>query len=136
MELINLTHWDEYYRCSKIAPTIILDVQRDCVIMEDEIFGPLLPILTVKLNYLLPHFRMTIQLIIYISSLLLMKVNKIEECFSLICGKEKPLAAYLFTNDTRLKKEFVRNVSAGGIIINDTILHVSTLDFLFNFEIN
>ncbi|KAL8459474.1 hypothetical protein ACS0TY_036821 [Phlomoides rotata] len=80
----------------KIAPTIMLDVQKDSVIMDDEIFGPLLPILT---------------------------VNKIEECFSLITSKEKPLAAYLFTNDKKLKKEFVRSVSAGGIIINDTILH-------------
>ncbi|KAL6522177.1 hypothetical protein OROMI_032054 [Orobanche minor] len=56
----------------KIAPTILLDVPEDSLIMNEEIFGPLLPIIT---------------------------VNKIEECFRVINVKEKPLAAYVFTND-------------------------------------
>ena len=55
----------------------------------------------------------------------MMKVDKIEECFGVINGKEKPLAAYLFTNDKKLEEKFVANISAGGMIINDTILHVS-----------
>ncbi|KAL1557171.1 aldehyde dehydrogenase (NAD(+)) [Salvia divinorum] len=80
----------------KIAPTLILDVSRDSVVMDEEIFDPILPILT---------------------------VDKIEESFGVINGKEKPLAAYLFTNDKKLEEKFVRNISAGGIIINDTILH-------------
>ncbi|GFP84314.1 aldehyde dehydrogenase [Phtheirospermum japonicum] len=79
----------------KIAPTVLLDVPEDSVIMNEEIFGPLLPIIT---------------------------VNKIEDCIRLINSKEKPLAAYLFTNDKRLKEEFIRNVSAGGMTINDTVL--------------
>ncbi|KAG6408325.1 hypothetical protein SASPL_131330 [Salvia splendens] len=80
----------------KIAPTIILDVSRDSVMMDEEIFGPILPIIT---------------------------VDKIEECFGVINGKEKPLAAYLFTNNKKLEAKFVTNISAGGMIINDTILH-------------
>lgn len=54
-----------------------------------------------------------------------MKVNKIEDGIGLIKSKEKPLAAYIFTNDKRLKEEFIRSVSAGGMAINETTLHVS-----------
>jgi aldehyde dehydrogenase (NAD+) len=36
----------------------------------------------------------------------------------------KPLAAYLFTNDSRLKQQFERNISSGGMIFNDTAIHV------------
>lgn len=36
----------------------------------------------------------------------------------------KPLAAYLFTNDKKLENKFIKNVSAGGILINDVALHV------------
>ncbi|XP_011074837.1 aldehyde dehydrogenase [Sesamum indicum] len=80
----------------KIAPTIILDVPDDSLIMNEEIFGPLLPIVT---------------------------VNKIKESFDVINAKGKPLAAYLFTNDQKLKAEFIGSVSAGGITINDVALH-------------
>ncbi|KAL0369269.1 UNVERIFIED_CONTAM: Aldehyde dehydrogenase [Sesamum calycinum] len=80
----------------KIAPTIILDVPDDSLIMNEEIFGPLLPIVT---------------------------VNKITESFGVINAKGRPLAAYLFTNDKKLKAEFIGSVSAGGITINDVALH-------------
>ncbi|XP_075100613.1 aldehyde dehydrogenase-like [Nicotiana tabacum] len=83
----------------KIAPTILLDVPEDSLIMKEEIFGPLLPILT---------------------------VNKVEESIQFINAREKPLAAYLFTGDKKLEEEFVRNISAGGLLINDTTLHIAT----------
>ncbi|XAR73114.1 Aldehyde dehydrogenase (NAD(+)) [Bertholletia excelsa] len=88
----------------KIAPTIFLDVPEDSLIMEEEIFGPLLPILTVK---------------------------NLEDAFAVINSRAKPLTAYLFTNNKELKKDFVNKISSGGIVINDTILHVtvSTLPF-------
>ncbi|KAL6208300.1 hypothetical protein ACLB2K_019251 [Fragaria x ananassa] len=88
----------------RIAPTILLDVPQDSLIMQEEIFGPLLPIIT---------------------------VDKIEDSFELITSGTKPLAAYLFTNNQKLKDYFVRNVSAGGLLINDTTLHltVPTLPF-------
>lgn len=88
----------------KIAPTILLDVPEDSLIMKDEIFGPLLPILTVQ---------------------------NLEDSFAVINSRSKPLAAYCFTKNEKLKKEFVRNVSAGGLLINDTTLHTAldTLPF-------
>ncbi|KAK4762501.1 hypothetical protein SAY86_008269 [Trapa natans] len=82
----------------KIAPTVLLDVPEDSQIMQEEIFGPLLPILTVE---------------------------TLEESFELINSRQKPLAAYLFTNDEQMKKKFVQNVSAGGMAINDAIIHVT-----------
>ncbi|XP_047341226.1 aldehyde dehydrogenase family 3 member H1-like [Impatiens glandulifera] len=85
----------------KMAPTIILlDVtdQKEALVMKEEIFGPLLPII---------------------------QVESIEKGFEMMKFKEKPLAAYLFTNDNKLKDEFVEKVSAGGLLINDVALHVA-----------
>lgn len=55
------------------------------------------------------------------------KVDKIQDSFDVINSKTKPLAAYLFSKDSKLEKLFVENVSAGGMCVNDTILHVSFL---------
>ncbi|XVE95508.1 hypothetical protein REPUB_Repub02eG0103500 [Reevesia pubescens] len=81
----------------KIAPTILLDVPQDSLIMNDEIFGPLLPIIL---------------------------VDKVEDSFDVINSSgTKPLAAYLFTNNKKLKEKFVATVSAGGLVVNDTNIH-------------
>lgn len=53
------------------------------------------------------------------------KVDKIEDSISEINARAKPLAAYVFTNNKMLKEEFIKNVSAGGLVVNDTTLHVS-----------
>ncbi|KAI4337834.1 hypothetical protein L6164_016203 [Bauhinia variegata] len=88
----------------RIAPTLLLDVPRNSMIMNEEIFGPLLPIIT---------------------------VDKLEESFDVINSGTKPLAAYLFTNNKKLKEQFVKTISAGGLVVNDTTLHlaVHTLPF-------
>ncbi|KAA8547044.1 hypothetical protein F0562_003472 [Nyssa sinensis] len=88
----------------KIAPAILLDIPEDSQIMEEEIFGPLLPIITVE---------------------------NLKDSFAVINSRPKPLAAYFFTDNEKLKKDFVENISAGGIVFNDTIVHVtvSTLPF-------
>lgn len=88
----------------RIAPTLLLDVPVDSLIMKDEIFGPMLPIIT---------------------------VDTIEESFGIINSGTKPLAAYLFTNNAKLKEQFVMTISAGGLVINDTTIHlaVPTLPF-------
>ncbi|KAB5521553.1 hypothetical protein DKX38_025872 [Salix brachista] len=83
----------------KIAPTIFLDVPGDSQLMQEEIFGPLLPIITVE---------------------------NVKDSIDLINSKPKPLAAYLFTNNDKLRNYFVQSVSSGGMAINDTVLH---LDF-------
>ncbi|PKI57527.1 aldehyde dehydrogenase family 3 member H1-like [Punica granatum] len=88
----------------RIAPTLLLDVPRDALIMQEEIFGPLLPILT---------------------------VDKIEDSFDVINSGMKPLAAYLFTNNKKLREEFVMSVSAGGLVVNDTTVHLAILSLPF-----
>lgn len=85
----------------RIAPTILLNVPYDTALLNEEIFGPLLPIVTVE---------------------------KIEDSFDVINStpeRAKPLAAYLFTNNDQLKKDYVRNVSSGGMLVNDTVLHLT-----------
>lgn len=88
----------------RIAPTVLLDVPEDSLIMNEEIFGPLLPIIT---------------------------VDKIQDSFDVINSKTKPLAAYLFSKDKKLEKLFVENVSAGGMCVNDTILHLANHNLPF-----
>ncbi|WOL11841.1 aldehyde dehydrogenase family 3 member H1-like [Canna indica] len=110
----------------KIAPTLLLDVPHDSLMMKEEIFGPLLPILTVSLLEIRMHHLLTF-LVSNKSSItcFFLQFDKVEECFDFIYSKDKPLAAYLFTKDKKLKEKFVRTVSAGGMLINDTILHLA-----------
>lgn len=58
------------------------------------------------------------------------KVDKVEDSFKILKSKEKPLAAYLFTNNKKLKEEFISNVSAGALVINDTTMHVNFISEL------
>ncbi|KAG5601246.1 hypothetical protein H5410_032616 [Solanum commersonii] len=111
----------------KISPTILLDVPEDSLIMKEEIFGPLLPIITsvdstICLGEILGSSK---------SCFSFVKVNKVEDSIQFINAREKPLAAYLFTRNKKLEEEFVMNISAGGLLINDTTLQValSTLPF-------
>jgi aldehyde dehydrogenase (NAD+) len=55
------------------------------------------------------------------------QVSKIEDSFDMINSGTKPLAAYLFTNNKKLKEQFVMSVSAGGVVINDIAMHVIIL---------
>ncbi|CAO2145836.1 unnamed protein product [Urochloa humidicola] len=82
----------------KIAPTILLDVPQDTALMTGEIFGPYLPIVTVE---------------------------KIEDSIDVVNAKTKPLAAYLFTKNKKLQQDFVANVPAGGMLVNDVALHLA-----------
>ncbi|NWU97831.1 AL3A2 dehydrogenase, partial [Upupa epops] len=87
-----------------IAPTILTDVSPDSKVMEEEIFGPVLPILTVK---------------------------NVDEAIEFINRGEKPLALYVFSNDKKLIKRVISETSSGGVTGNDVIMHyfLSTLPF-------
>lgn len=82
----------------KIEPTILTDVDENSLVMQEEIFGPILPILTYK---------------------------KIGEAVTFIKEREKPLALYLFTSSKNNEKNIMQNVSFGGGCINDTIVHLA-----------
>ncbi|WET50405.1 aldehyde dehydrogenase [Chryseobacterium indologenes] len=81
-----------------IEPTIVHSVDWDDHIMQEEIFGPLLPVISFK-NYN-------------------MALNAILEL-------EKPLSAYLFTNNAEEKENFTQRLSFGGGCINDVVMHLS-----------
>lgn len=82
----------------QIAPTILDNVTATDAVMQEEIFGPILPIITYE---------------------------TIKEAEHFIKQYEKPLALYLFTKNTHLEKRFMSHVSFGGGCVNDTIVHLS-----------
>lgn len=84
---------------NKIAPTILTDVSWDDPIMQEEIFGPLLPILSYR---------------------------KLEDAIEQIQKHPKPLALYLFTRSNETEKKVLSEISFGGGCVNDTILHLAT----------
>ncbi|NGP44815.1 aldehyde dehydrogenase [Bacillaceae bacterium SIJ1] len=86
------------------APTILTNLPSNARIMEEEIFGPILPVL---------QYRSFTQV--------KAQVNK----------HPNPLAAYLFTETASLQKEFIHDISFGGGCINDTILHLTSPELPF-----
>jgi len=107
--LINLIKDEEIllggnYNNEKIAPTLVLINDLTSPLMNEEIFGPILPIIT---------------------------YNDIVTAFTYIISREKPLAAYLFTNDKNIKNLFINKISAGGIVINDTLMHFANNNLPF-----
>ncbi len=87
-----------------VAPTILSDVDPESPVMQEEIFGPILPVVTVA------HMEEAIQF-----------VNK----------RDKPLALYLFSKDPELQKTVQLNTSSGGLCINDVLVHTVVPDLPF-----
>ena len=83
----------------KIEPTILEVSSMDEKIMQEEIFGPIIPIIIYK--------------------------NK-SEIFEIIYKNKNPLALYLFTDDSSFEKEIIEKVSFGGGCVNDTIIHCTS----------
>ncbi|XP_066502053.1 aldehyde dehydrogenase family 3 member A2b [Hoplias malabaricus] len=87
-----------------IAPTVLRDVKPDAKVMQEEIFGPVLPILS---------------------------VNSVNEAIRFINEREKPLVLYIFTQDKKLIYRMISETSSGGVLANDCLIHfsVSSLPF-------
>jgi aldehyde dehydrogenase (NAD+) len=83
----------------QIAPTILDNITPDSKIMQEEIFGPVLPVMTYK------HMK---------------------EVTEYVHSRPKPLALYLFTTDKKMERHILKNISFGGGCINDTIIHLAT----------
>ncbi len=88
----------------KIPPHVVLDSDDDMVIMQDEIFGPLLPIKA---------------------------YDSIDEVILYINQHERPLALYLYTNDKEIEDQVIYNTLSGGMCINDSVFHVVQHDMPF-----
>jgi aldehyde dehydrogenase (NAD+) len=77
-----------------MEPTIVINVKPDDPLMEDEIFGPILPILT---------------------------VNSPDEAIQYILSKPKPLALYVFSRDNKTVNKMLSSISSGGSCVNDVV---------------
>lgn len=82
-------------RTNFIHPIIVSDVHKDSLIMEEEIFGPVLPVLT---------FR------------------ALSEVIEMVNSKPKPLALYIFSNSQKFRENILSQTSAGSVVINDCVL--------------
>jgi len=87
-----------------ISPTVLVDVKPTDPAMQEEIFGPVLPILD---------------------------VSGPDEAIEFINNRDKPLALYVFSKDRSVCKKIVENTSSGGTTVNDCLMHASldTLPF-------
>tara|TARA_R110002095_G_scaffold126268_3_gene109420 strand:- start:1232 stop:2668 length:1437 start_codon:yes stop_codon:yes gene_type:complete len=88
----------------KIAPHVVTNTTADMTLMQDEIFGPILPIKPYK---------------------------NIDEAINFINNGERPLALYIFSNDKKLQDKIIKNTLSGGVCINETVLHAGQHDMPF-----
>jgi aldehyde dehydrogenase (NAD+) len=82
----------------------VVDPSLDEPLMTDEIFGPVLPIVTVQ---------------------------NLDEAITFVNARPKPLAAYLFTKGKATRERVIKEVSAGGMVINHLIFHFATTKLPF-----
>lgn len=82
----------------RIEPTLLDDITPASAAMQEEIFGPILPMMTWE------------------------KWNDVED---FVLSRPRPLASYLFTTDSSAEKRFIANLAFGGGCVNDTIIHLA-----------
>jgi len=87
-----------------LAPTLLDQVDPNSPIMQEEIFGSILPIL---------------------------EYNQLEEAIKFINQRPKPLALYIFSNDQSFQEKILNSTSSGGVCINDTIFQVGVPELPF-----
>ncbi len=88
----------------KFLPTVLLDVTDDMQVMQEEIFGPILPLKT---------------------------YTDLDQTLAWINARPKPLALYYFGTDRGRQNRVLARTSAGGVSINDTLLHALVEDLPF-----
>ncbi|XP_014804263.1 PREDICTED: aldehyde dehydrogenase family 3 member B1-like [Calidris pugnax] len=87
-----------------IAPTVLVDVQPSDPIMQEEIFGPILPIITVA---------------------------NVDEAIDFINSRERPLVVYAFSSNSKVVNQVLERTSSGGFCGNDTLMHVTLTSLPF-----
>ncbi len=81
-----------------IEPTVMDEVSFDDAVMQEEIFGPILPVIP---------------------------FDSLDEMIAEVKRREKPLSCYVFTHDKKLRNKIMHEVSFGGGCVNDAIMHIS-----------
>jgi coniferyl-aldehyde dehydrogenase len=88
----------------KMPPTLILDPDDSLQVMQDEIFGPVLPV---------------------------KGYERLEETIDYINGKPRPLGLYYFGSDAAEERQVLSHTTSGGVTINDVVMHVAQEDLPF-----
>jgi aldehyde dehydrogenase (NAD+) len=83
----------------RIQPTVVVDPDPDEPLMKEEIFGPILPVLTVQ---------------------------SLDDAIKFVNSRPKPLAAYLFTKAKNIRERVIKEVPAGGMLVNHLAFQVTT----------
>ena len=91
-------------RLRKIPPHLILDVRDDMLVMQHEIFGPILPVQT---------------------------YDDLDEAIAYVNAKDRPLGFYIFTHDKAREEKLVYSTISGGVTVNNCMLHVAQHDLPF-----
>lgn len=81
-----------------IAPTVLTDVSPDSPVMSEEIFGPILPVVTVADE---------------------------ASAIAAVAARDKPLALYVFSNDKSARRRWLRGTSSGAVLFNAAVVHLS-----------
>lgn len=81
-----------------IAPTILRNVPPDAAVMQEEIFGPILPVL---------------------------RVPSVDAAVDFVNARPKPLALYVFSRDEKVQQDVIARTSSGGACVNATIWHIA-----------
>ena len=93
-----LTHSDTGNDPAKIAPTVVLGAKPDSMLMREEIFGPVLPVVGYR---------------------------DLDDAISIMNGKDRPLALYCFSNERRTHERILASATSGGVTLNGTLLHIA-----------
>jgi len=100
--LVDDPRFDDAMR--KFPPHLVLDVTDEMTIMQEEIFGPLLPVKT---------------------------YGHIDEVIEYVNLRDRPLGLYFFTNDKALEQQLIFRTISGGVTVNNAVLHVAQHDLPF-----
>ncbi len=87
-----------------LAPTVLAGVKPDAAVMDDEIFGPILPVLT---------------------------IGDVDEAIRFVNDRDKPLALYAFSESDDVLDHVVANTTAGGVTLNHAVMHLAVPDLPF-----
>ncbi len=87
-----------------IEPTIMSDISFNDKVMADEIFGPILPVIS---------------------------YSNLDDVIAVIKRRPKPLSCYLYTKDKQIKEKVLREISFGGGCVNDSIMHITNSNLPF-----
>jgi coniferyl-aldehyde dehydrogenase len=88
----------------QFPPTVLLDVTDDMAVMQEEIFGPILPVVTYE---------------------------RLSDAIAYVNARPRPLALYLFSDDAESQRRVLERTTSGGVMVNETILHYAQDDLPF-----